>query len=299
MNFDELHIFAEIVHCGGITAAADKMGIAKSAVSKHLGRLEQRLQVKLLARSSRRMQLTHEGERLLPRIESLLAESERLLDEAHEELVKPAGAVNIAASPEFGGFVVKHFLPHLLAHYPDLGIIMKLAYSFEDLQNPSIDLAFRISHVNDDRLVAKPLGEFRRIIVASPAYLRSHPLREPADLAKHNCLIFSGSDLRTSWTLQHREQPEQVEHVPVRGNMSVLGFTALLGAVERGAGVASIPDFTAAPLIDQGAIVHCLPSWASPPAPVFIAYRFGAERIGRLKVVIDESRKMLPGLLSG
>jgi len=298
MTFQELRIFSEIVRAGGITAAANKLGMAKSAVSKQLNRLEERLQVRLLARSSRRIQLTHEGERLLPRIESLIAEGERLVEDAREEVVNPSGTVRIAASPELGGLMVKRFLPVLLDKYPDISIAMKLEYGFEDLQDPSIDLAFRISHVNDDRLVAKRLGAFQRILVASPKFAEKHPLEEPSDLETVNCLVFSGSTTSATWTLQHRQNTERIEQVNVHGNIAVQGFTALLGAVESGVGVASIPGFITTRAIEQGRIVCCLKAWTSMAAPVFLAYRFGAERIGRVGAVIDEARRIVPGVLA-
>jgi len=298
MNFQELRIFSEIVRAGGITAAANNLGIAKSAVSKHLTQLEERLQVRLLARSSRRVSLTHEGERLLPRIESIIAEGERLVEDAHEEAINPAGIIRIAASPEFGALVVKHFLPPLLKKHPDLNITVKLEYGFEDLQDPSIDLAFRIRHVQDDRLVARPLGEFRRIIIASPDYAKKHPIKQPSDLTSLNCLIFSGNTASSSWTLHHKKNPERVEQLNVKGNVAVLGFNALLGAAESGAGVANVPGFITTRAIENGTIMHCLKDWSSGPMPVFLAYRFGAERIGRIKAVIDEARQFIPELLA-
>ncbi|MEZ5519677.1 MAG: LysR family transcriptional regulator [Gammaproteobacteria bacterium] len=297
MSFQELQVFSEVARSGGITAAAEKLGMAKSAVSKQLSQLEQRLQVKLLARSSRRVSLTPEGRRLLPRVESIIAEGERLVDDAHEEVVKPAGVVRIAASPEFGALVAQRFLPPMLEQYPDLAVTMKLGYGFEDLQDPSIDLAFRIGHVNDDRLVAHPLGEFRRILVASPDFVAHNPLVKPTDLELVNCLVFSSNTSSTSWTLQHRQKPKRIEQVNVKGNIAILGFTALLGVAETGAGVGYVPDFITTRAIKDGRLVHCLPEWASQPTPVFIAYRFGAERIGRVKAVIDAARLIVPGLL--
>jgi DNA-binding transcriptional LysR family regulator len=298
MTFRELHVFSEVVCAGGITAAAEKLGIAKSAVSKQLNQLEQRLQVKLLARSSRRISLTPEGKRLLPRIESLIAEGERLVDDAHEEVVKPAGVVRIAASPEFGALVAQRFLPQLLRDHQDLTVTMKLGYGFEDLQDPAIDLAFRIGHVNDDRLVARPLGEFRRILVASPDFVEHNPLVKPSDLESMNCLVFSANANSTSWTLQHRQHPKRIVQVNVKGNIAVLGFTALLGVTETGAGIGYVPDFITTRAIEDGRLVHCLDKWASQSTPVFIAYRFGAERMGRVKAVIDAAKQIVPGLLN-
>lgn len=297
MTFQELRVFSEVVRSGGITAAAEKLGMAKSAVSKQLSQLEQRLQVKLLARSSRRVSLTHEGKRLLPRIESIIAEGERLVDDAHEEVIKPAGVVRIAASPEFGALVTQRFLPPLLQDYPDLTVTMKLGYGFEDLQDPAIDLAFRIGHVNDDRLVARPLGEFRRILVASPDFVEHNPLAKPSDLESVNCLVFSANTNSTSWALQNRQKPNRIEQVNVKGNIAALGFTALLGVAEAGAGVGYVPEFITTRAIQGGRLVHCLAEWASQPTPVFIAYRFGAERIGRVKAVIDAARHIVPSVL--
>ena len=297
MTFQELRIFSEVVRAGGVTAAANKLGISKSLVSKQLSRLEQQLEVQLLTRSSRRVKLTLEGERLLSRIESIIAEGERLVEDAHDEVGHPRGIVRIAASPEFGGLVVKCFFPLLVEKYPELQLAMKLAYRFEDLQDPSIDLAFRIGHVHDDRLVARRLGEFRRIIIASPDYVAHHKINRPADLQTVNCLIFSGDSLSTTWTLQHKKDPKRIERINVKGNMSVLGFNALLGVVESGAGVANVPEFITGQSIQEGRIVHCLKQWSSQAAPVFIAYRFGAERIGRVSAVIDEARKAIPELL--
>jgi DNA-binding transcriptional LysR family regulator len=298
MTFQELRVFSEVTRTGGITAAAEKLGMAKSAVSKQLNQLEQRLQVKLLARSSRRVSLTPEGKRLLPRVESIIAEGERLVDDAHEEVVKPAGVVRIAASPEFGALVAQRFLPLLLEKYPDLTVTMKLGYGFEDLQDPAIDLAFRISHVNDDRLVARPLGEFKRVLVASPDFAESNPLVSPADLETVNCLVFSSNTNSTTWTLQHRQEPKRIEQVNVKGNIAVLGFAALLGVAETGAGIGYVPDFITTRAIGDGRLIHCLAEWASQSTPVFIAYRFGAERIGRVKAVIDAARQIIPNVLN-
>jgi len=162
------------------------------------------------------------------------------VEDAREEVVNPSGTVRIAASPELGGLVVKRFLPALLDRYPDISIAMKLEYGFEDLQDPSIDLAFRISHVNDDRLVAKRLGAFQPILIASQKFADKQPLKETSDLETVNCLVFSGI---ATWTLQHRQNTERIEQVNVHGNIAVQGFTALLGAVESGVGVANMPSY--------------------------------------------------------
>ncbi len=298
MNFQELRVFCEIARAGGITAAADHLGIAKSAVSKQLSRLESRLKVKLVARSSRRVSLTREGQRLLPRIESILAEGARLVEDAHEDTFRTAGMVRIAATPDFGGLVARKFLPALLDQFPDLTVAMQLDYGFEDLQDPAIDLAIRIGRVRDERLVVHQLGEFRRIIAASPAFLTRNLLAHPSDLSSVNCLTFSGSSISSDWTLERRHEEGGSEQIPVQGNIAVRGFSALAGLAETGAGVCCVPEFVIADAISAGRLVHCLPDWASKPTPVYLAYRFGADRIARVRAVIDAAKTAIPACLA-
>ncbi len=297
MNFQELRVFSEVARAGGITAAADNLDMAKSAVSKQLSRLESRLNVKLLARSSRRVSLTREGERLLPRIESILAEGARLVEDAHEDSFRTAGTVRIAATPDFGGLVARRFLPTLVEQYPDLSVTMRLDYGFEDLQDPAIDLAVRIGRVTDDRLVVHQLGEFRRIVVASPAFLKQHPLKHPADLASVNCLPFSGRSVDSEWTLVHQRDKRRREQVAVRGNMAVRGFAVLASLAENGNGVGCVPEFVVAEAISDGRLIHCLPHWTSRPTPVYVAHRFGVDRIARVRAVIDLLRETIPSWL--
>lgn len=297
MTFQELRVFSEVARAGGITAAAGSLGMAKSAVSKQLSHLESRLGVKLVARSSRRVSLTREGERLLPRIESILAEGVRLIEDAHEDTFRTAGTVRIAATPDFGALVARRFLPALSERFPDLSVTMQLDYGFEDLQDPALDLAIRIGAVNDDRLVVHPLGEFRRIVVASPDFVqRSMPVH-PADLSAANCLVFSGGSVTTDWNLQRLDDKEVSVRIPVQGKIAVRSFAAIASLAEAGVGVCCVPEFVVADALSQGRLVHCLQDWASRPSSVFIAHRFGADRIARVRAVIDAAKETIPTYL--
>jgi len=299
LGFQQIHSFVCIIRCGGITAAADHLGVAKSAVSKQLSQLEQVLGVKLLERSSRRIQLTREGEHIMPRLESLLAEGERLLTQAHDEQSRPEGKIRIAASPEFGAYVARHFFPRVIQAFPQLTLVMEPTYTFADLQDTAFDIAFRLGSVQDDRLVARRLGSFRRIIVASPSYLEAHPLTTPAELSQHDCLIFSNQQNRTEWRLQHSTaNTTETATVEVGGSIAIKSFTALMGLAEAGLGVAKVPAFIAQDTIKAGRLMHCLPDYASQPMPVFLTYRFGAEKIQRIKAVLDLASTQVPLLLS-
>lgn len=296
-DLDELRAFDAIARTLGVTAAAHALEWPKSAVSKRLTALEARLRVRLLERSSRRVRLTREGERLLPRVQSILAEMQQLLADSQAERGQAEGAVRVAAAPEFGQWLSAHFVPPLLAAHPKLQLAMRLDYAFEDLLDPAIDLAFRIGQVNDERLVARPLGELVRVLVASPAFAAAHALRSPQDLEALPALLFSDRDHQASWTLRPAGGGAAVE-VSVRSRLSLRSFSALVEAAARGLGVARVPTIAAQAAIERGALVRILPAWASLPSPVLLAHRFGAERIARVGRVIDFARERLPSLLS-
>lgn len=274
------------------------MGVSKSAVSKYITRLEERLDVKLLERSSRRVRLTAAGERLLPRVESIVADGQRLLEQAAEERAEPAGLVRVAATPELGSVVAQAFFPRVSQRYPLLQLAMSAAYRFEDLQDPAYDFAIRVGRVADDRLIAKRLGQFRRVLVASPSYLEQLPVEKPADLAACNALVFSARRAESNWTLVRVGDDANETRVDVRGSAAVQSFTTLAEMARQGLGVAYVPDFVVADAIRDGSLIRCLPQFHSPPTSVMLAYRFGSDRIRRVRVVLEMANEEIPKLLS-
>ncbi len=293
----ELLVFSQVVRSGGITAAADELDMAKSAVSKQLARLEERLQVRLLVRNARRLDLTAEGEHLLPMVESLIAETQRLVEVANEEISAPAGRVRIAASNEFGELMMATLMPEINRRYPEIEIGVKLGYSFDDLQDPAFDLAFRIGNVNDDRLVSHELGRFYRVLVASPELPGLSDLSDPWQLQDFNCMIFSSEDHQREWPMFHARNSQQVLRVPISGRLSALSFSALATAAEAGSGIAFVPDFVAQRGISRGTLTRVLPDWRSADAPVFLAYRYGSHKIARIRTVIDLAKSLVPDIL--
>ena len=169
--------------------------------------------------------LTPVGAKLDDRIRSILAELDLLEDIAREESVGVSGQVTIAATPEFGGLIATELFPELRQRHPNLTLVMRPDYAFEDMQDPGTDLAFRVGTFKDDRLVAIRLGGFRRLLVAAPALLAKHPVSTPADLQDVPCLTFRGDQPGATWRFT-QGQAEQV--VDVAGPISVLSFGILL-----------------------------------------------------------------------
>lgn len=293
-----LRTFLEVVRRGGVTAAARAIGQPKSGVSKSLTALEARLATRLLERSTRRVSLTPAGEVLVGRAESILAELDRLVEDVHAHAQTVRGVVRVTAPPELGALLVERFFPVVLIANPGLELTVELGYAFEDLFDPHFDLAFRLGSVNDDRLVARRVGVFSRVLVASPGYVAAHSLRTPADLGRCNCLAFSGTELRATWTLVRGGARPLKREVEVAGNLAVHGFAALLRAAGAGVGIARVPDYLAAGAIAGGALVRVLPGWASPPTEVYLVYRFGHDRIKRVRAVLEAAQDSVAPLLA-
>ncbi|MEM9432376.1 MAG: LysR family transcriptional regulator [Pseudomonadota bacterium] len=290
-----LRCFNTVARLGGISAAADRLGMAKSGVSRHVVQLEAHLGVRLLERGARSVRLTPVGEQLDMRIRSILAEIDLLDDIAREESVGVSGQVTIAATPEFGGLVAKTLFPIVQSEHPDLKLVMRTGYAFEDMQDPGTDLAFRVGTFKDDRLVARGLGAFYAWLVAAPSVLSANSITTPADLSQAPCLVFRGDRPTTTWTLQREVHSTTVD---ITGAIGAQNFTILLDLALAGHGIAFLPDFMVRGAIDTGALVRCLPEYTSRRFNVFLAYRPGARRIARLDAVISLAEAEVPLLLS-
>lgn len=281
----ELQAFAHVIRHNGITAAAAAMGLSKSTVSMRITRLETRLGVALLKRSSRRIALTREGERLLPRIESLLAESAYLFEEATRTRTAPRGTVRMAVTPALGGAVLEHLLPALRASHPAISLVVVPTYELNDLQDPAFDFAIRVGRIHDEGLVARKLGTFSRVLVCAPSrqvttissieMLRDLPL-----------LAFSGRTTHIDWHLQKKDGSADVV-LDLEAQFSVPDFDLLLRLARLGQGIVAVPDFMVGADLEHGRLVPVLPDWRLLPLDVMLAYRAGASSLGRVAAVLE------------
>lgn len=287
--------FHSVARFGGISAAADHLGMAKSGVSRHVSQLEAHFGVRLFERGARSVRLTPVGARLDQRIRSILAEVELLNDIAREESIGISGQVTIAATPEFSGLVASTLLPVVTERHPDLKLVMRPAYAFEDMQDPGTDIAFRIGTFEDDRLVVRELGGFRCWLVASPAFARQHRVERPEDVAKWPCLTFREDRPNSTWTFLSADTKTAVD---VAGPIAMRNFTILLELAAAGQGFAFLPEFMLGAAMANGALVRCLPNHVSRPYPVFLTFRPGARRVARIGAMIAIAQELIPNLLS-
>lgn len=287
--------FHTMARLGGISVAADHLGIAKSGVSRHISRLEDHFGVRLVERSGRSVKLTPTGVRLNQRIQSILADIDVLDDIAKEESGEVSGQVNFAATAEFGSVIAATLLPVAQDRFPDLSLVMRPAYDFEDMQDPSTDLAFRIGTFEDDRLVAKKLGGFRCWVVASPELAERTVLKEPEDLEDQPCLTFRNDVAGSAWTFF---ASNGVSTVKVGGPFATRSFAVLYDLAVAGRGYAFLPEFMLEEALASGRLVRCLPQHASRTYSVFLTYRPGSRRIARVDALAKLAEELMPPLLS-
>lgn len=198
------------------------------------------MQVRLFERNGRRMMLTQEGKSLFARAESILADLGQLVEDMQDQKTQVRGTVRLAASPEFGALLSEHFIPQVLARYPELKISMSLEYAFDDLHDRAIDLAFRLGAVRDERLVVRHLGDLARVLVCSAAYLQMHTIGEVGELAAADAVLFLHDGPEPGWTLQSTDPAQENCEVKLRGRFAVQGLSAAARAAIGSLGVAQI-----------------------------------------------------------
>ncbi|MEM6897264.1 MAG: LysR family transcriptional regulator [Pseudomonadota bacterium] len=286
--------FHTVARLGGISAAATHLGLAKSGVSRHVSQIEAHFGVRLLERGARSVRLTPVGRKLDDRIRSILAEIDLLQDIAREESVGVSGQVTVAATPEFGGLIATELFPALRARHPNLTLVMRPDYAFEDMQDPETDLAFRVGTFKDDRLVAIDLGGFSRCLVAAPQLWAKCAPATPAALSELPCLTFRGDRPGATWRFQKGEDEVAVD---VSGPIAVRSFGVLLDLAEAGEGFANLPDFMLGESLRRKKLVRCFADYASPMNPIYLTFRPGARNVARIAAVIEAAEELVPGLL--
>jgi DNA-binding transcriptional LysR family regulator len=251
----EMDVFVRVVELGGFSAAARALAMTPSAVSKLVARLEARLGVRLLSRSTRQVQLTAEGgvfyERSV-RVLADLAEAER--GAAANDA--PRGRLSVNANVPFGEAALLPLVPAFLARYPDITLDIVLTDEVIDLIEHRTDVAVRAGPLKSSSLVARKLGATRKSILASPGYLARHGTpKTPADLAAHNCLGFNRTRTLNGWPLL---EGGKLVTMPAVGNAQVSDGASLQRLAVAGLGLARLALFHARDDIAAGRLVPVL-----------------------------------------
>ena len=231
----DLALFLRVLDLGSISAAARSLDLSVAVASQRLKRLERDLGVRLLHRTTRQLHATPEGAALAEQGRALVEDLEALTGGLRQAAAEVAGTLRLTASASFGRQYLSPLLPEFLARYPRVKVSVNLNDQLLDLVSSGFDLAIRIGALEDSTLVARKLAPNRRVICASPEYVRRHGMpNSPEELARHECLMLVGSQGRQDlWRLHDRAGREIAVRVSGR-------FESNLGELLRDAAVAGL-----------------------------------------------------------
>lgn len=256
-RYGEMQAFIQVVDQGGFTEAARHLHLSPSAVSKLIGRLEDRLGARLLQRTTRRVSLTAEGRVYADQVREILADIDAVEASVGGAEAEPRGPLRINVAHGFGMTQIVPLIPGFLARYPKVDVQITFADQVVDLVAEGEDLGIRTGHLSDDTLIARKLGEHRRIICAAPAYLEKYGTPQtPADLAHHNCLLFDGPEGLNEWPF--RKPDGSIERLPIRGNFRSSNGDAIFRLLMAGVGLCYAADFGIKKQIESGELVAVL-----------------------------------------
>lgn len=263
--------FVRVVETGSFSGAARHIGVGQPAISKTIAQLEDRLQVRLLVRSTHGLTPTDAGVRFYERARMVIQEADEAELEARGAGAGLNGRLRVSAATTFARLLVVPRLPEFLARHPDLEIDIVLDDRVIDLVAEGIDVSLRMGQLSDSSAVARRLARGRRSVIATPAYLeRSGTPSVPADLAVHEAIVYS--QLENSWTF--RKDGTEAS-VAIRGRVRVSAAEGIRAAVLADIGLTVNSDWMFAPELESGGVVRVLEDWELPPVDLWAVFPTG------------------------
>jgi DNA-binding transcriptional LysR family regulator len=282
----EMRVFVHAIERGTFAGAASAMDLTPSAVSKLIARLEARLGVRLVNRTTRKLSLTAEGETYFVSGRRLIEAVDGLEHEVSASAGEPRGLLRIHTAVSFG---VQHLAPAMIdfqRRYPKVRINMSLSDRAVNLHGEQIDVALRVGPLSDSSLMSRKVGEIGRVICASPRYLDEFGVpKRPEDLASHRCIVFTVAG-RGRWTF--KTPSGGIEQRDVTGTFATDSHDCMLQLALHGAGIARLADFQAARPIKSGTLVPLLVDHHHPdPTPAFAIFPPGTQKVPKVRVFLD------------
>ncbi|MEF9673329.1 LysR family transcriptional regulator [Pseudomonas sp. MWU13-2100] len=284
-KLNAMAIFVRVVERGSFSAVARERQTSQPTISKILKALESELGGKLIARSTRQLSLTDEGQRYYAQCRQILAAVDNAEHSFQSGREQVAGSLRIGSSVSFGRLQIASRLPDFLARYPQLDIDLQLNDQNQDLVEEGLDVSLRIGELSDSSLIARRIGDTRRITVASAAYLahRGEP-QSPGQLAGHNCLQFN---LLSSQNLWHYEKDGQRYSVRIKGNAQSNNSEAIREMVLGGLGIALSPVWLFAEDLKAGRVTAILPGYQTQSLPIHAVFPANRRQSARVKAFVD------------
>ena len=270
-RIDAMRAFCAVVEAGGFAAAADRLGLSTSAISRHVAQLEGHLNVRLLNRTTRKVSPSDAGSAYFVRCAQLLADIEETEAVVAGAAHRPQGRLRVSAPIAFAVHRLAPAFAAFVQRYPAVELDLVLSDGMADFVDEGLDLAIRVGRMGSDTLVARRIDRAAMVLAAAPAYLRARgtPAR-PEELAAHDCLVYSHAASGNLWSFEDAHGVAATVRVraPVRANNSLV----LAEIAAHGGGIVQAPDFLLRPWLARHALVPVLAHWRGRDLPVHAVY---------------------------
>ncbi|MBS0340238.1 MAG: LysR family transcriptional regulator [Proteobacteria bacterium] len=292
-KFEEMRVFAAVVDAGSFVKASDALGISKTAASRYVSDLEQRLGVRLMNRTTRRLSLTQEGEVFNTRCREILGSIAESEAEVSTHAERAGGLLKVSVPVSFGLTHIAQLWAGFMAAHPAVSLDVHLADRVVDLVDEGFDVAIRIARLPDSSLVSRKLASTRMVLCASAAYLHERGVPEhPAQLSQHDVIGYSLGSMGDQWAFEGPSGPVTVRISPRlrtnNGNTNV-------AAAAMGAGIALEPAFLVAAELDAGRLVELMPEYKSIELGIYAVFPSRRFMLPKLRAFIDYLSHALAG----
>lgn len=279
-----MQIYVSVCDLQGLASAARRLELTPSVVTRTINALEQELGVRLLNRTTRSISQTDAGTRFLERARRILADVEEARLSAQEEQGRPRGRISISAPLLFGRMHVAPVASRFLDLYPEAKIELNLADRYVNLVEEGVDLAIRIGSLADSALIARRIGETRRILVASSSYLAAHgtPSR-PHELGGHQLIAFQAGEHQRNWSFVDGSQI----NVGTNARFLTNSGEAAIDHAMRGGGIAAVFSYQVASELSEGRLTEVLREFAPPSVPIQAVFATTRLLSAKVRVFID------------
>ena len=284
-RIDAMQAFVAVADLQGFAPAARKLGMSPSGVTRLIAALEDRLGARLLQRTTRQVALTDVGARYLERVRRILADVEEAEGSAQAERTRPSGRLVVSAPIGFGRLHVSPVMSMYLKRYPEVFGELRLSDRMINLVEDGVDLAVRIGHLPDSSLVARHVGEMRRIVVASSGYLKRYgEPRTPQAIASHETIQFGAMTASPDWSFVENGREVRVACTP---RFTTNSADAAIQYAEQDGGLTRVLAYQAADAIRGGRLRIVLQKFEQPPLPIHIVYPTSRLLSAKVRTFVD------------
>ena len=277
-------VFRRVAEASSFSAVARETGMSQSSVSKHIAALEQRLDTKLLNRSTRSLNLTEAGTEYYHYCVRILNDFQEAEASIGKGKILPTGTLRLSSTIPFGKLFILPFLNEYLAKFPDISIDYLMEDRYIDIVKEGIDLAIRVGPLADSSLIASKIGSCKRLVVANQDYLLKHGFpKKPEDLKSHNCLMYSLQKTPNEWFFNSAQFGE--ESVRVNSRFKASSNEATIEAAMAGIGIATACDWHVREHIKSGRLTVILKNYELTPYDINAVYperRYVPEKVKRI-----------------